>query len=71
MKYKIGDIVTCKYLVDGVVGRITQTHYSSWSRKSDYFLTVEHMGNTLSLNYYEEDLELVEAPAQDYLDLFI
>lgn len=48
MKYKIGDIVTCKYLVDGVVGRITQTHYSSWSRKSDYFITVEHMGSTLS-----------------------
>lgn len=71
MKYKLGDLVTCKYLAAGLVGRITQTHYSSWSGRSDYMIVVEHMGNTFSHNYYEEDLELVEVPAAGYMELFI
>lgn len=71
MKYKIGDLVTSPYFVVEAVGVITQTHFSSWSNRSDYWITIEHEGNTYSRNLYEEDLELVEAPAQDYLDLFI
>jgi hypothetical protein len=71
MKYKIGDIVTCKYFVEGVVGVITSIHYSSWSGKTDYTVKVENGEDTFSLPFYEEDLELVEAPTAAYMDLFI
>lgn len=71
MKYKIGDKVTSKYIANNAVGEVTQAHYSSWSGKSNYYLKVLVGETTYSYHLMEEDLELVEAPAQDYLDLFI
>lgn len=68
MKYKIGDTVTSHHH-PLELGRVVACHYSSWSGRVDYRVEIEAAGFVRS--YYEEDLELVEAPAQSYLDLFM
>lgn len=69
MRFEIGDKVTCKHFTYGKVGTITEAHPRTGGYKSNYYrVEAEGEGN---YHYYEEDLELVEAPAQGYLDLFI
>lgn len=68
MKFKVGDQVTSPCFISGELGTITEVLYDDIIHENFYRVETEEC---YWLGLYEEDLELVEAPAQAYLDLFI
>lgn len=66
MKYKIGDIVSSPHF--NGTATVIRTQYSTWSER--YCYTIVFKGG-LTSDVWEEGIELVPPPAQDYLDLFI